>query len=518
MAKKTKDTKDKTKAKQKERYSGPVFTVEYLLIVEPWQANVIDNSLEAGRNMYNSLCGLMLRRYNEMIKTKEYRTLMDSITGDKEKDKETWSKINGIRQRNGFNEYAFQSEIKPMRNHFKKAIDSTIGQKIASQAWKAFAKLIYGDGKKIHFKKFGEFDTLEGKTSFNGIKFCDTHIEFRDMKLRYVVEIDNQYEEEAIRHVVSYCRIVRKMIRGQHRYYVQLVMRGTPPLKVDKTTKKVKYPLAIGDVGLDIGTSTLAYASMTKVRILELASGAQGLENEKKKIQRAMDRSRRVMNPQYYNDDGTIKKGKKTWVDSNHYIKLKNKLKEINRKQAAIRKYQHECLANELVVLGNKFYVEEMNFKALAKRAKKTEKSDKTIEVTNKNGEAKIIQKNKRKKRFGKSVANRAPAMFLAILERKLKNRGAKLVKINTREARASQFNHLTQEYKKKKLSQRWNYFDGYKVQRDMYSAFLIMNIKSDLKSFNMKKCNARFANFMKLHDEEVARLSGNKNLSSIAI
>ena len=51
-----------------------------------------------------------------------------------------------------------------------------------------------------------------------------------------------------------------------------------------------------------------------------------------------------------------------------------------------------------------------------------------------------------------------------------------------------------------------------------MYSAFLIMNIASSLKKFNIKKCNDRFANFLKLHDEEVARLSGNKNLSSIAI
>jgi hypothetical protein len=70
----------------------------------------------------------------------------------------------------------------------------------------------------------------------------------------------------------------------------------------------------------------------------------------------------------------------------------------------------------------------------------------------------------------------------------------------------------------RKSLSQRWNDFNGIKIQRDMYSAFLIMNISNDLESFDIDKCNNRFDNFKKLHDTEVNRLKGYKNLSSIAI
>ena len=51
-----------------------------------------------------------------------------------------------------------------------------------------------------------------------------------------------------------------------------------------------------------------------------------------------------------------------------------------------------------------------------------------------------------------------------------------------------------------------------------MYSAFLIMNVDNDLKGINQKKCNERFDSFLKLHDIEVERLTGKKNLSSIAI
>ena len=103
-------------------------------------------------------------------------------------------------------------------------------------------------------------------------------------------------------------------------------------------------------------------------------------------------------------------------------------------------------------------------------------------------------------------------------LNRKLNYFDTMLFEINTYKAKASQFNHFDGTYNKKSLSQRWNDFDGVKIQRDMYSAFLLMNINNDLESFNIDKCNNRFDNFKKLHDIEVNRLRGCKNLSSIAI
>ena len=39
-----------------------------------------------------------------------------------------------------------------------------------------------------------------------------------------------------------------------------------------------------------------------------------------------------------------------------------------------------------------------------------------------------------------------------------------------------------------------------------------------DLKSFDIEKCNKRFDNFYQLHNLEVERLKGHKNLRSIGI
>src|SRR5690606_11513404 len=116
----------------------------------------------------------------------------------------------------------------------------------------------------------------------------------------------------------------------------------------------------------------------------------------------------------------------------------------------------HCRLANVVLRTGDEFYVETMNYQALQKRAKETKISEKT-------------GKFQRKKRYGKSIANKAPALFVSILEYKCKYLGAKFRKINTWTAKASQYNHKTNDYQKKNLHQRWNQVADFTVQRDLY-------------------------------------------------
>lgn len=482
------------------------FVVEFPLKTERYQEDILNKRFEIGRKIYNSLVNVTGKRYKEMIKTKKYRNLLASLTGNKKTDKTIWKQIKEIRKQYGLSEYSFHDDVKNMQHHFKDNIDSATAQKIATELWQSYDKLFYGNGRKVYYKRYGEFNSLEGKSNKSGIRFRDDMIFWNGLEIP--VQIDyNDYEYQAMKADICYCRIVRKYVRSKYKFYVQIVLKGNPPVKTEKETGEIKHPVGEGDVGLDIGTRTIAISSRSDVKILELADRVQNIENEKQKLLRKMDKSRRATNPDNYNEDGTVKKQDKQkviWNKSNHYMKYQNELKELYRKQADIRKYQHECMANDIISLGNKVYVEKMNFAGLQKRAKNTEK----------NGKGKF----KRKKRFGKSLANKAPSMLLRIIDRKLKYFGEKLIEINTFEAKASQFNHFDGTYTKKPLSQRWNDFNGIKIQRDLYSAFLIMNISDDLKSFDMDKCNERFENFYQLHNVEVDRLTGKKNLSSMAI
>ena len=68
-------------------------------------------------------------------------------------------------------------------------------------------------------------------------------------------------------------------------------------------------------------------------------------------------------------------------------------------------------------------------------------------------------------------------------------------------------------------VCERWNDFGEFKIQRDLYSAFLIMNVKDSLKEVDREKCFIEFDNFKILHDTEINRLRNSKrNIASMGI
>ena len=491
------------------------FIVQFPLKTELYQEDILNKRFEIGRKIYNSLVTVTQKRYKEMIKTKIYRSIKAELkliyqSKDKinlKRKTELCKQLNEMYKQYKFSEYSFHANVKCMQHHFKNNIDSSTAQKIATNLWKSYDKLLFGNGNSIHYKRYDTLNSLEGKSNKTGIRFKDNNLIWNGLNIPVIIDYKNPYENQALENEIAYCRIVRKFVRNKYKFYLQIVFKGIAPIKINKQTGEVKHTLGNGNVGIDIGTQTIAYSSETDVKIYELADRVTNVEKQKRILLRKLDRSRRACNPNNYNEDGTIKRQgnkKVTWIKSNHYTKTQNQLKELYRKQADIRKLQHEILANEILSQGNNIYVETMNYAGLQKRAKKTEKNDKG--------------KFKKKKRFGKSLANKAPSMLLTIIDRKLKYYDRQLIKIDTYSVKASQYNHFDETYKKKKLSERWNDFNGIKLQRDIYSAFLIMNVNSDLKTINNDKCKETFENFYNLHNKEVDRLKGNKNISSIAI
>lgn len=473
------------------------YCVTFSLISEKYQETILNKRFEISRQLYNAVLSKAYKRYKSMIETKKYRQLKEQINNANEKEKKLlYKQLNEMYKQYRLNEYSLHEDIQEMQHHFSENIDSFTAQKIATRVWSAFEDLLFGDGEIVHFKKYGELDSLEGKSNKTGIRFKDGFLIWNGLKIPVKIDYNNPYEYQALKDEICYCRIKRRFIKGKYKYYLQIVFKGVPPMKINKDGE-VKRHIGNGTVGLDIGTQTIAIVSNVDVKLLELADRVNNIEKEKRRVLRYMDRSRRANNPDNFNEDGTIKKGKLKWVKSNRYIKAQNKLRELYRKQADVREYQHQLLSNYILSLGNKIKVEEMNFKGLQKRSKKTEKNDKG--------------KFKRKKRFGKSLANKAPAKLLTILDNKLKYFGEKLIKVNTKEVKASQYNHLNCRYNKKKLSQRWNDLNGIKIQRDLYSAFLIQHVNDDLCNINQEECKRDFERFKILHDKEIERLNNSE-------
>lgn len=514
------------------RVRTPNYTLELPLSLEPFQIDIINKRLEIARKMYNSILGLALKRYNLMLESKEYRNNKRSLTEINKKFHETKvkkekSKIDKIRKeiykdrdgiylKCGLTNYSLYSDVKPMYKQFKSNIGSLQSQAIADRVYTAIKKLL--DGDRVYFKKYGQVDSIENKTNTSCLRYIKETdlILWQGLEIKLNISKNDMYAHMALKDRIKYIRIIRRIIRGKYKYYVQIILEGIPPQKLDKDTGDLKRKLGSGDVGIDIGTQTIAIASRLDVRLLELCPEVTDIDKNKRVILRKLDRQRRINNPKNFEANGEIKQGtrikgkltKLKWKDSNKYLKTKNDLKEIQRKQVAIRKQSHEVLANYIISLGDRILVEKTSFKSLQSRAKETTINNKTGRIN-------------KKKRFGKSLSNKAPAMLLEIINRKLKYHQLELLKVNTYKVKASQYDHFTDEHIKKKLNERWN--DTLNIQRDLYSAFLIKNVDDSLESINRELCFSRYDNFKILHDKEIKtikqlKINGKKLISSMGI
>lgn len=492
------------------------------LLLEKWQEDRLYKRFEIVRQIYNTLVRAELKKWRQLVQSLEYiknqealLKLKDAKANDPKK-KQLYSERDELLKMAGFREYSFKSDIQKYYKHFKDNIGSAVAiHGIAPQVWAAFAKKIKDNSIKVHFKKPGEVYSVRGysragKSGGMEIIFCGTYIKWKGVKLPLKIFHPTAYETEMLSKRVKYVRILRKCGKNKDRWYAQLVLEGKPSVKRDLVTGERKHPIGIGSVGLDIGPQTLAYVSSTETNLVELADRVQNIENEKRLLQRKMDRSKRALNPNNYKDDGTIKTGVKlTRNKSKRYWKAQKELAYLQHKQAEIRKIQHITLANHLLSLGNCFYVENMDWRALAHRSKKTEIFEKT-------------GRYKRKKRFGKSVANKAPATLIEILKQKctsLEEKCPGVIKVPT-SVRASQYNHLTKEYSKKSLSQRWNTMpDGSRIQRDLYSAFLLQHYDQEIKGFDQRRLEQDYPQFVCQHNQTILKLSAmSRTLSSMGI
>ncbi|KIR01130.1 pXO1-20 [Lachnospiraceae bacterium TWA4] len=184
---------------------------------------------------------------------------------------------------------------------------------------------------------------------------------------------------------------------------------------------------------------------------------------------------------------------------------MRKQLKSLYRKKTAYSKQCHEILANKILQISNHVIVEKMNYVALAKKSKETKKEEKESIIQTKKGELKTIYKYKRKKRFGKSIASRSPALLLTIIKRKCEQTQGSYQTIDTQVFKASQYNHETNEYVKVPLSTRSKQIENHWIQRDLYSAFLIWNTDDTFKHANREKCLSSFYNFSRMHDEYIS-------------
>lgn len=407
---------------------------------------------EAGRQLYNAVLSEGKIRL-ELIRNSEIYQLAKRVTKTDKKARNTaFQKARDAYHFSDYDLQAFANKTATASVWIKFQLDVHVIQKIATRAFKAVERMMFGLAKKVRFKQKGQFVSLEGKTNKQGIRWAGSGIEWSGLKLPAIITND-PIILHGLSSKVKYVRLVRRIFNKKTYWFAQLVCEGKP-------YQKPKNVINDGNVGIDLGVSTVAIVGdeetiltpfaveLTAKRSSQAQPSICGVpttskQKEIRKLQRRMDRQRRANNPDNFNSNGTVKKGKKKWNKSNRYKKTAAKKREIERKQAQERKSLHGKLVNQTLKLGKNIKTEKVSVKAWQKL-------------------------------FGKSIGFKSPSSFIFRLKRKAENANGSILMFSTRKTALSQ-TCLCGNRQKKSLKQRVHHCSkcGLKMQRDILSAYL---------------------------------------------
>lgn len=433
------------------RRRTPTFIIELPLVVSARDEREMLVRLELARQLYNACLGEALRRLDLMRESLAYARAraMPKMVG-KKPNKERTAAFAALRHQYGFtcdaiSAFGTQCKNDARWNEGRPRTDPRLGahetQRIAERAFSAVETYAFGVRGRPRFKGKGRpLHSLEGKSAGSSLRWnagtgC---LEWAGLHLPALMPPAGKdpWLEQGLQARTKFARVVWRMVKGRRRWFAQLAQEGLAPQKYETVEGAV--------VGLDVGPSTVAVYSERGVGLVPLAPEVEQPWAEVRRLQRAMDRSRRATNPQCFNDDGTWKRAAKVAVRSTAYRALRQELAETERVLKARRKRSHGALANRILACGNVLQSEKLSYVAFQKR-------------------------------FGRSSKVRAAGSLMALLRRKAERAGGEFRDLDTWSLKLSQYDHTTNTCTKKALSERWHVLgDGSGVvQRDLYSAFL---------------------------------------------
>lgn len=422
------------------KVKSPTFINELPLVTNRGIEKELDIRLNSARMLYNACLGEALKRNKKM---KNHPSWIAARPMEKSKTRNAL--FSEATEAACFSEYSLQSYAVGAKNAcwIGDHLDVHVVQKIASRAFTAVKTYSIGLRGKPRFKSIGRMSSLEGKNNASGIRWRGDHVEWFGLSIKAIFAKTDKFSVEtyALMSEVKYVRLIKRVVKGKDRWFVQLVLKGTPA---------VKRAYLDGVTGLDIGPSTIAIVTDWHAQLLEFCPEIDVPYQRIRVIQRAMDRSKRAMNSDNFNDNGTVKKRNqiKEWKFSTNYLELKAELKELYRVMAAIRERSQNRLANTILQQGTDIKTEKVSYKGWQKL-------------------------------YGKSIGKKAPGMFVATLKRKAENAGGQVTEFPTVTTKLSQ-TCVCGKGVKKKLSERWHICDcGVTAQRDLFSAYLARYVEN---------------------------------------
>lgn len=446
----------------------PSFVCEFEVKATSKDLRILHSRLEAGRQLDNAIKGEALRRLARMRKDPAFDQAKTLPKGPLRK-----AGFADLRKHHRFTEAALQQHPSLAKDCWLRAhLDVHTQQKVASRAFKAVERWSFGGSGRPRFKRYGELESLEGKSNAAGIRYREGRVlwsgAFGNLELPLIVKDPdpvqahalevartiflrtNQKGEEVRETGVKYCRLLLRTIRGRERAFVQLVLRGEAFRKQDAKGNP-KHPVSTKQGGMDIGPSHVAVVTEGQVKSFDFCAGLDRKEAARRVYLRKQDRQRRANNPENYREDGTVKPRaqRKDWQASRRQKATRASLQDLLRALAAHRKSLQGALAHAVLGMASELVTEKVSKRAWAKL-------------------------------WGRSVGHKAPGAFEARVGALAEASGGNLERVSTYRTFLSS-RCLCGLRKKKALKERKHVCgcswipEGTHVDRHEFSAFLAM-------------------------------------------
>ena len=374
----------------------PSFVCEVALRVSRAQERTLLARLEAARQVRVTCLG-QARRRAQLVRESNAFQHARSMPRD---DPARKACFRAARAEGGCSEYAMHAYAQQFGHSWLgEHLDSLVIQTLASRAYRAANRLLLGQARRVRRRGRHQLDTVEGKTNTSGLRWRGTHVEWMGLVLPALLDPKDLVQAHGLACPVKYVRLVRRKLGERNRFYAQLVCQGVP-------FKKPKHQRGLGIVGLDLGPSTIAVASLQAALLQSFCPEVAPDTRALRRLDRKLDRQRRANNPANYDERGRVKRGTKRWKVSKRQRQVQARRREVYRKLAATRKRSHGQLAHRVLALGNAFQLEHLSYRAWQKT-------------------------------YGKSVQLCAPGMNVERLSRLAESAGGTIVLINAWRAQA---------------------------------------------------------------------------------
>lgn len=424
---------------------SPSFILELPIKVNDSESRMILRKFEFARQLHNATLGSALGQLQQMRQDPQWKKACNLPKG-----KERSELFRNLDRQYRLTEYDLHAVIAKHRERSgrKDQLGINETQKIATRVYQSIRRYQLGLGGRPRFKSISRgLHSIEGKTNVTGLKFNlqKSVLSWCKHDYRVIIDAKDDYIQRALQKEdgtgykkIKYCRLVRKTIKNRERFFLQVLLEGTAPVKHIYAPDSER-------LSIDPGPQAIAVFSEQFAGKIQIAPTAKVNEAVIRRMQRSMDRSLRRNNEEVYESNGTLKKGVKL-KQTKSYKKRVAQLSDYHRRVAATRRCEHGQLANLILSLAGDIRIEKNQWKTFQRGL------------------------------FGKSLGKSGASNFIERLKSKAESAGLKVSEVKPYTLKLSQYDPYTETYRKKALSERWHQLGSSSewIQRDVLSALLL--------------------------------------------